>query len=123
MRSPLLPPRPGLGPCSEVWGERGCPHLPPPCSSGLRRGGRAEGRRKGERKGGKFQEPGLEANKESVFLPFHQQTSTQKEVLKNPKPTHTGRETVGTRWRGDVEAGARRPSGSGMCARPGRPWV
>lgn len=36
--------------------------------------------RRVERKGGKFQGPGLESNKGSVFLPFHQQTSTQEEV-------------------------------------------
>lgn len=62
------------------WSETDTRICPPPNSSGLHWGSRQKGRRKGERKGGKFQEPGLEQNKESVFLPFHQQTSTQKEV-------------------------------------------
>lgn len=69
-----------LGPPSLGW-ERLTPHrqacVPPP--SFLRLSGQTRGRRV-ERKGGKFQGPGLESNKGSVFLPFHQQTSTQEEV-------------------------------------------
>lgn len=56
-----------------------CPQ--PSSSSSPPSGVRRKGKRKGERKGGKFQEPGLEQKKESVFLPFHQQTSTQEEVF------------------------------------------
>ena len=85
---------PGLGPCGGAWGgERLTPASAPHAAPLGTVGGRRKGRRKGERKGGKFQEPGLEQNKESVFLPFHQQTSTQEEVLKKkkPKPTHTKR--------------------------------
>lgn len=51
--------------------------VPPFCSPRLSEQTRGK---RGERKGGKFQGPGLEPNKGSVFLPFHQQTSTQKEV-------------------------------------------
>lgn len=86
-RSSLPGPRPGTLRWGVGWREADTRICPPPSSSRHRRG-RRKGRRKGERKGGKFQEPGLEQNKESVFLPFHQQTSTQEEVLKkkNPNP-------------------------------------
>lgn len=70
----------GLGHPCFAMGESDTPQAgmrPPPCSPRL--SGQTRGRR-GERKGGKFQGPGLEPNKGSVFLSFHQQTSTQKEV-------------------------------------------
>ena len=90
MSAQPAPPCPGPRPGTLRWGVGGgmglreadtrvCPQ--PSSSSSPPSGGRRKGRRKGERKGGKFQEPGLEQKKESVFLPFHQQTSTQEEVF------------------------------------------
>lgn len=103
MSAQPAPPFPGPRPGTLRWGVGGgmglreadtrvCPQ--PSSSSSPPSGGRRKGRRKGERKGGKFQEPGLEQKKESVFLPFHQQTSTQEEVFlkkKKPEPTHSKR--------------------------------
>lgn len=111
-RSSLPGPRPGTLLWGVGWREVDTAPAPHPAPLDSVGGSRRKGRRKGERKGGKFQEPGLEQNKESVFLPFHQQTSTQKEVKKkNPNPP-----TPRDGW--DQEAGAGRPSLAWHVRRP-----